>query len=449
MATASISSLGIGTGVDLQKMLSTIMTAERAPLTALESKISATNSKISLYGTLNTKLDALRTAADTLAYPSRLSAVKASTSTGAGFTANATFATPVGNHTINVSQLASAQKNVTGTYSANTTFSAGELRFTFGASSAETSVPIEEGATLAQVATSINSANLAVKASVVTINESGEQRLVLSGKDSGGDNSFSLVSTTTTASGGQAALNTFDAGLSTTAKNAQLTFDGIAISSSSNTFSNIVPGLTMTVSATGTGSISIQQDSATITTAAENFVKAFNEVASLIKDNSTYNETTKTGGTLSGDATGRSVMSILGSARTSTPTSLSAAEFKSLSSLGIEIQQNGQLTLNKTKLEAAIAKSPTEVTNTLGAYGRQFSSAVTDMQSGNGIVSSRTDSLKGALTRFTANKETLELRLTQIEKRYRAQFTALDKYVTSMQTTSGYLTQQLSSLSSS
>ena len=141
------SSLGIGTGVDLQSMLTSILTAERAPIKALDTKIAAANNKISLYGTLKSKLDALQTAADTLQYPSRLSALSATSSDTTTLTASAAYNAAVGSYGLEVTQLASAQKSFTAAYSAGTTFGAGTLDFTVSGRAA-TPVSITAGSSL-------------------------------------------------------------------------------------------------------------------------------------------------------------------------------------------------------------------------------------------------------------------------------------------------------------
>ncbi len=447
---ASISSLGIGTGVDLQSMLSSIMKAERAPINLLDSRISATNSKISIYGTLNSKLDALKTAAQTLEFPSRLSSVKANSSDAAVMSASASFTAAKGTYSTEVTQLASAQKSFSGAYAAGTTFSGGDLEFTIAGQTAAP-ISISAGASLADVSTSINNAKLGVTATVVTASD-GQQRMILTGDKTGNGNGFTLTSTAA-ASGGQAALADFDtstAGLMrSSAQNALMKIDGIEVSSNTNSFTSTITGLSLTAVKKGTSTITVQNDPEKITTAVKAFVDAFNGVATTIKTNSGYNTVTKTSQALSGDGSVRSVLSQLNSARTTIPTELSTANLKSLSDIGITIQQTGQLSIDTAKLENAIGNSPSDVSNLLVAYGKKFSSTVENMQSTNGIVSNRMNSLKDLLTRTSANKDAMEARMELVEKRYRAQFTALDKYVSSMQTTSSYVGQQFSTLSNS
>jgi flagellar hook-associated protein 2 len=199
----------------------------------------------------------------------------------------------------------------------------------------------------------------------------------------------------------------------------------------------------------GSSTITVQNDSAKIVSAAQAFVDSFNEVAKLIKSNSSYDASTKTSQALTGDSSTRSVLSTLGNARTTTPDTLSSAVFKTLGELGITIQQSGQLKLDESKLNKAISTSASDVVKTLSAYGKSIGTAVMTMQDTGGVVSNRINSLKSSVSHFTDSKEAMEKRVGLIEKRYRAQFTALDKYMSAMNETSTSLTQQLKALTGS
>lgn len=446
---ATTSSLGIGTGVDLQSMLTSIIAAERAPIKTLDTKISVANNKISLYGTLKSKLDALQTAADTLQFPSRLSALSASSSDTTVISASAAYTAAVGSYGTEVTQLASSQKSFTVAYDAGTTFGAGDLTFTVGGVAASP-ISLGAGSSLQDVSSAINTAKIGVTATVIT-DSAGKQRMVLTGNESGAGNDFSLTSTLT-ASGSQASLASFDtttAGLNrTVAQDALMKIDGIEVNSSTNTFTNVA-GLTLTAMKLGTSNVTVQNDSTKITSAVQAFVDSYNAVATLIKSNSGYNSTTNSGQAFTGDSATRSVLNSLGSARTTVPAELASATLNSLSALGVTIQQTGLLKLDTDVLSTAINTSATDVVQALNAYGKSFSTEVTALLSSDGSVSNRISSLDSSVRRYKDSQASLEVRVSLVEKRYRAQFTALDKLVSSMQTTSSYLTQQLAALQNS
>lgn len=444
---ATTSSLGIGTGVDLQSMLSSIIAAERAPINALDTKIAAANSKISLYGTLKSKMDALKTAADTLQFPSRLSALSATSSDTTVMTASANYTAAVGSYGMEVTQLAGNQKSFTTAYAAGSTFGPGDINFTVSGVAAATITLSGAGSSLQDVSTAINNAKVGVTATVIT-DATGSQRMILTGDKSGAANTFSMTSSLA-ASGSQPSLASFDTttvGLNrTVAQDAKMKVDGIELTSVTNTFSNI-GGLTLTAAKLGTSNVTVQNDSTKITAAAQAFVDAYNAVVTLIKSNSGYNATTKVGQPFNGDGTIRSVVNTLGTARTTVPTELSSATLKTLSSIGISLQQSGLLSLDSGKLNTTVKNTPTDVVKVLNVYGKSFSDQVTAMLASSGTVSSRVNSLDSSVRRFQESQDKMEVRVALVEKRYRAQFTALDKLVSSMQTTSSYLTQQIAQL---
>jgi flagellar hook-associated protein 2 len=127
------------------------------------------------------------------------------------------------------------------------------------------------------------------------------------------------------------------------AQNAEMTIDGIAVSSSTNSFSSAIEGLTLTAVKLGQSNITVQNDATKITAAVQAFVDSYNAVATLIKSNTGYNAATKTGQPLNGDSASRSILESLGSSRTTVPASLSAATFKTLADLGVTVQQSGLL----------------------------------------------------------------------------------------------------------
>jgi len=441
---ATTSSLGIGTGVDLQGMLKSIMSAERAPITALDTKITAANSKISVFGTLKSKLDTLQSAAETLQFPSRLSAVTAESSDSSVLGSSAAFTATPGSYQAVVTQLAKAQKNVSTGYGTSTTFGPGNLDFTVGGTPAA-SITFEAGMTLEQVSTRINGAKIGVTATLINTSD-GNQRMVLTSDKSGASNGFSLEATSLLPATSGIGLTTFDGGYAQVAQDAKMTLDGLEISSSTNTFASSVSGLTLTAVKEGTSTITVKNDESKITSAVQAFVDAYNAVTTTIKTNSTYNAATKTAQAFSGEASIRSVQNGLSDTRTLIPPELSTGNITKLSDLGISVQQTGLLTLDKAKLTAAIGTSASAVTNALSAYGKSFSEKIAGMLDSGGVFTNRVSSLNSSVTRFKDNQANLEVRVALVEKRYRAQFTALDKLVSSMQSTSSYLTQQLASL---
>ena len=202
----------------------------------------------------------------------------------------------------------------------------------------------------------------------------------------------------------------------------------------------------MTLLKAGSSTVSVQANNSTITDAVSAFVGAYNAVNSTIKQNSTYDLATKTGKPLNAESAVRSIQSALNSSRMNVPSALSTATFKTLSDIGISVQKDGALSVDGTKLASALATSASEVQKTLNAYGTAFNDTLTNLLDTQGIVQIRLDGLSSSIKSYNDNISALEVRVANVEKRYRAQFSALDSLVSGLQTTSSYLTQQLAKL---
>ena len=178
------------------------------------------------------------------------------------------------------------------------------------------------------------------------------------------------------------------------------------------------------------------------------FVKAYNEAINTISQLGGYNAETKEAGTLNGNATLRVVQSQLRSLVFSTPAG-ATGDYRTLSSVGVGVQRNGTLLLDSSKLQAALADDPDGVMALAAGFGKALTAATTAMTGSTGVIAAGTDGLNRTVTDIDKQRQRLADRLTQVEARYRAQFTALDSLVASMKSTSAYLTQQLAAITSS
>lgn len=435
---ATVSSLGIGSGIDLQSMLTKILESERAPISTLETKISSYKTQISLYGTIKSKLSALQTAAQTLQFPSRLGAVSATPADATVISATASASAPKGSYSVTVTQLAAAQKTITTAVPQGWTASAADtLSFTFGATT--TNVAVASGDTLTQIAASVNSAGIGVTASVVS-GVDGDH-LMLSGTNTGSANSFTFSFGTT----GLAE----DAGLAVVAQDGVMEVAGIQISSSTNTFATQFPGVTFTALKQGATTVNVQTDNTKVVTAMQAFVDAYNAVVSEIKKDTAFDTTNKTAQPLTGDTAARAILSTLSATRTTTPSSLATSTVQTLAALGVTVKQDGQLSLDSTKLTASLSASPTDAMSAVNAFGKAFGDAVTGLLDSTGTIENRISNLNGKIKRAETSQASLEARVSLIEAQYVKQFNSLDSLVNKYKSTSTYLTQQFAAFSSS
>jgi flagellar hook-associated protein 2 len=298
-----------------------------------------------------------------------------------------------------------------------------------------------------------------VRASIV--NDAGGARLVLQSSESGAANGF-RVQVADDDGGNSDALGlsqlAFDPPGGATANartqaagNARATINGLAVESTTNAFSNVIDGVSLTLSkvTTGTVDITVGRDTASMRKAIDGFVSAYNDVIKLVRDQTRYDEGSKSAGTLQGD---RTAIGLLSQLRSSVgETSSASGVFGRLSDIGLSIQTDGTLKVSGSKLDESFAKLD-ELQKFFTADGGSSGSnglavrlrALTDQLLGaEGAMSSRQDSLRQLKTNNTKRQETLEDRVALTEKRLRAQYQALDASMAKLNNLSSYVSQQV------
>ncbi len=458
---ATISSAGVGSGINVESLVSSLMSVEKQPLTKLQAQQTSYQSKISALGTLKSGLSALQTAAKALTpatgstATASFSAYKASLADSTIATATTTNAAVAGSYSLEVTALATSQRLALGK-----TYAPGAAVLDFGSDSTRT-LTITKGSTatnitldtsqnsLAGVRDAINKAEAGVSASIVT-DTSGKQNLLLTATTGGTANAVSISGTAEfidpAASGSPiAAASAFTQ--TQAATDAAVKIQGVSIATSGNTISNAIDGITLELAKTGTTTLTVARDNTDLKSKLDSFVSAYNSLNTSIKSLGAYNAATKTGAVLNGDSTLRSIQSQLRSALTSVPGSLSGASYKVLSDIGIAFQSDGSLKIDSTKFDKAASTNFSATAAAIGAYGSALKTTTTNLLASNGVIASRTDGLNSSIKSIGNQIDAFETRLTAVEKTYRAKFTALDTTMTSMSTTSSYLSQQLTLLS--
>ena len=475
---AGLSSQGIGSGLDVNSLVSKLMAVERLPITALDTKTTAIQAQISSYGTLKSTLATLQDTAYTLSQASLYNSTTASSSDSTVFTASTSSTAQAGSHSVAVTSLASAQRlQSTGFASSATSIGTGSLTFEFGTwtgtSFANNPDKITKTVTIASgqdsvqgIANAVNAAKIGVTATV--INDGSNSYLTFAPADSGTANALKI-----SVSGDADGINTDTTGLSqlaydkagpanmtqsAAAADAVLFVDGIKVTKSLNTITDAISGVTLNLlnlspSAT-TQSLTVSRDNSGVQPAVEGFVKAYNDAATMLADLLSYNPATKTAGSLQSEGTVRSIQNQLRSAMTNLVTGLPGG-LSSLSDIGVSFQRDGSLKLDSVKLQSAL-KDPLKDVGALfvgsggvEGYGTRINNLFKSMFATSGLFATRTAGLNTSVADIAKRKAVLESRMTGIEARYRAQFTALDTLMASMTTTSTFLTQQLASLTGS
>jgi flagellar hook-associated protein 2 len=266
-----------------------------------------------------------------------------------------------------------------------------------------------------------------VKASIIT--DATGARLSLQSASTGAASAFKITAT------GAAAPLAYDATVASpmtrtqTAADAQATINGIAITSASNTLTNVVSGLTINLlkPTTAAVTVSVAADTASITKAITDFVTAFNGVAGFLHTQTQYSATTQTAGALQGDSAAIGLQSQLRGIINQVSTA--SATFGTLSSVGITIQKDGTLAIDSTKLtnaEGNLAELR-KMMITAGAnsassgFIARFKSLADAALSFNGTFQSRNNSLNARLKANSNDQTSMQRRLDQTQARLTAQ----------------------------
>ena len=370
MATSATSATSTS-GLDVNSIVTQLMQVERQPLQVMARKQSALQSKISAYGALKGAYSAIGDAAAKLANPAAFKAVAVSTSDATNVNASSSAGAVAGSYSIEVTQLAQAQKLASTTFASTDssvgtgtltiqlgTFASGS--FTPNDSQPAVAVSISAGqSTLTGVRDAINAANAGVRASIV--NDGTGFRLAIGSGSTGSANSLRITvadddSTHTDTSGlsqlayDPAAAAGAGKNLAQTAaaQDALLKIDGISVTKPANLVDDAISGVSLTLAKLTSGTpvtVTVLPDPAQVKNGLDTLVAAYNSFQSSIRNLTGFNAQTRTGGLLSGDATARELMTTLKSALTSVIPGLSGRP-SSLTQIGLSFQQNGSLALD-------------------------------------------------------------------------------------------------------
>ena len=447
---ATVASLGTGSGLELESLVTKLMAVEQQPLTRLQEKETAATTKLSSLAKLKSSLAALQTAAAALkpnvtqTAAEKFGTFSAASSTSTVATATTTSGVVTGSYSLNVTNVATAQQIRKSGISIPT--GAGTLSIAVAGGTA-VNVAIEAGSSLTNVVNEINDANAGVTASIITSGTTST--LVVTANTTGDGNEITLTGSGSGWEGSDLDYDSSDTSWTetTAANNAELTIDGIAVSSASNTLTNI-RGLSVTLLTAGTTTLTVSQEtSSKLTSAINAFVTAYNSSNTTMSEMGAYDIETKKAGELQGDST-------LRIARTQTRALLFGVKtggnsaYQTLSDLGVSVQDDGSLVVDSEKLSKAISTDYDAVATLIAKIGDAYDDSIEGIVGTDGSIASATTSLNSVVELLNDREDELQTRLDAIEKMYRARFTALDALVSSLKSTGDYLTQQFSSNSS-
>ncbi|MDU4093591.1 MAG: flagellar filament capping protein FliD [Pantoea sp.] len=466
---ATISSLGAGTNLDLQKLYDSLETSENTRLTPITTQQSSYKAKLTAWGIVQTSLSKLQTAADKLKDTSSIASTKVS-STNTAFSATLANSAAAGNYSVEVSALAKAQSLLSKSATSKDTdlgdSALASRTITITQSGQKTPMTVtlaQDKTSLADIRDAINQQQGSVSASIIK-SDDNTYYLSLTARDTGTANEM----TVTTDDSALAQYISYDKSSASNAMSekvaaadAKLTLNGVEITRSSNTVTDAPEGVTLTLTKTNVGNpetLTVQKDNQPMVDAVQAYVDAYNSLQTTIASQTKYTAVEQGSGSQStgngdllGDGTLRNIQTRL---RSSLSTSQAGGDFTLLSQIGVTQDLNGKLTVDSDKLNKALNEKSASVVNFLSGDGKttgfatQASNTLKTMLSSDGTVQKAEDGINTSLKRLSDQYDRVSKQIEATMARYKTQFTSLSTLVSSMTQTGNYLTQQFNAMSS-
>jgi len=482
--TGSISSPGLGSGLDVKSIVDKLVAIEHRPVDVLAAQTKGVQTRLSSFGLLKSFMSNLRDAAAKLADASLWKTTSATSSNPAIATATplpgATTPPAVGGYRLKVGNLAQAQTLVsTPSADPKADLGAGRLLIEFGTwNDAGTNFAPKAGATpatitltdaassLEDVRDRINAANAGVDATL--LRDASGTRLVVKSRATGEENAVRITASGPTDGdpppAGLAALaydppHTAPGDASLTraqpARNAHATINGVDIASATNTLDGAVEGLRISLlkASDDVVDLGVAPDTGAMKKALGAFVGAYNDITGYIATQTKYDATSKTAATLQGDASTLQVQKQLAGALSGMSAASSA--FPRLLDVGIHLNSDNTLSLDSSKADKALA-NPQELAKAFAGhdasdpgkdgFGVRFVALAGKTLDFEGLIATRTRALEGTIRRAKDRQEKMEELVTQYQARMLKVYTALDTKMATLKAQSDYVTQQMKAL---
>jgi flagellar hook-associated protein 2 len=410
-------------GIDFNSILDAVMQVESQPLQQLQTEQTNVQNKDSAFVSLAGIVSALQAPVTALTSGTAFSNVAASSSDSSVATVTAGDGGSIGQYTVSVTQLAKAQvtKSTSG-YSAATDVAAtgGSISFTIGSTTTDP-IAITADTTLSDLRNQINAQNSGVMASIV--NDGTGYKLVISGRDTGATNGFTINNSLTNGSGTAV---TFAAGQNSTTGNAQnaqnalLNVNGIDIESASNSVADALPGATINLLKAGDVTVNVTSDYSSIKDNLNTLVTQYNNLRQF------YTQQAK--GPLGGDPVLREVLNDIKSVLLAS--NANGGRYKYLSEIGLELTASGDLKLDESKFDSAMSTNAADVaklfqgtTSVKGAFN-SLESTLDRLDGTAGLIKTARDSIQTTLSKYTdriaQQQAMLDIRRQALQQMYAA-----------------------------
>ncbi|MEN9437475.1 MAG: hypothetical protein RIR09_2130 [Pseudomonadota bacterium] len=483
---ATISSLGVGSGLDSESIVTKLVALEKQPITTLQTKATFVQEQISAFGKIQSQFSALADAASAMSTPASWAARNASSSNTSAAAITVTSSAAATSFTLDVDQLAKQQSVASAQIDAGSAVGAGTLvlrlgkwgtsptAFTPSPSGSDIDINVTASDTVASIAAKINALNSGVVATA--FNDGTKDRLLLRSKETGEANGFRMQvgSDADGVPADDAGLSrlAFDpeagafgmagagAGAAVFGSDAKARINGLAVTSTTNVLTGNIPGVTMNLLATTTtnyglpgetrapATMNVSEDVTVAVKNVQSFITAYNALAQTLADLTKYDATTKTASLFQGDSTILGMQSVLRNIASSVST---GSSYQRLADVGLTRQLNGALSMDTTKLAAA-ANNGTELQKLFtmdnnnpatNGFALKFKTLAEGMIATGGSVKNKGAALDGVLKRNQDDQNRITARADAFEARLRKQYSALDGKMASLSALSAYVSQQV------
>ena len=443
---------GIGSGLDIESLVAQLVSAEAQPTNArLNTQELELEAELSAYGTLKSALSTFQASVDKMEGTDAFQVYDATSSDDTLFTATASSSAAAGNYDIEVLQLAQVAKLRSADFTdSSEVVGTGTLDITLGADTFQITIDGTNN-TLSNIRDAINAAsdNPGVTASLITV-DSGTQ-LILTSDKTGTSNTITVAAVDDDGADGFDLTRLDSASLVSMQPplNAIIEVDAQTVTRDSNSFSDVISGVTFNLAKADIGTVetlTITTDISAIKKNIEEFVSNYNVLTGVMKGLSNYDIDTGIAGALNGDSIVRGIQNQL---RQSLFSGATGGVFSTLNQLGITLDDTGSLTIDSSELDDKLTNNLSDVEQLFSSstgLAQLFTSALAGYQGDDGILESRTDGIDSRLDGIDDSRDTLTRRMDALETRLRAQFIAMDLIVAQLSSIGTFLTGALASL---
>lgn len=447
---------GLATGLDTKSLIASLVDVARQPIYRLEYNQQNLESQSAKLADIKSKLETLKKASEGLDAEDEVLTVKATSANEDYFTATTTEGATPGSYRISVTQLANAERTYSDPFASATQtglVGSGTLRLTIAG--VQTDISIDQSTdTLTTVVEKINSSDADVTAGLIYTGSAW--RLSVTGNQTGAANAITFVETGSIKLNLDVASNQLQAATDSTFVLEAGSGSPITITRSTNTISDAIPGVTIelkSVQSSGDTLLTVSRDADAVKTKLQTFIDAYNALTTKLNSEFAWTGKAKGPDSLSGDATLRGLQNRL---RSLVGQTIAGADpYSSLSMIGVTTDKTGILSLDSSKLTAALAASPGDVVALLAASTSggtdgimaQMSDAIYEYtKSSTGFISAKIDGIARQVSDIDDQIEQMEARLDKYEETLQKQFAALEALVSSLQAQGSQMTAILGSM---